>query len=63
MSDYKPKRFVIEAFNHFIKEYENNDLMKETVKTEKITKLNKLRNAYICGLMSEREALQTIVNI
>lgn len=55
------KRFVIEGFNHFIKDYEGNDLMAEAVKVEKITTLDKYRNAYICGLITEREALRVML--
>lgn len=54
------KRFIIEGFNHFIKEVRTDDIYneKEDLRAEKINRLEKCRNAYICGLISEREALK-----
>lgn len=56
----KNKRFVVEAFNHFIKEYEHNELMPESFKNAKILEFNNVRNLYICGMLSEFEALEFI---
>lgn len=58
--EHKPKRFVIEAFNYFIRDYRDNDLMRPNIKAEKIEKFEKLRTAYIIGLCSEREALREL---
>lgn len=58
-----PKRFVIEGFNHFIKEVESAEHMNEEAKNKAIAELNKCRNAYIIGLISEREALKKMIEV
>ena len=59
------KRFVIEGFNHFIKEVRIEDIYneKEDLRSEKLNRLEKCRNAYICGLISEREALRIMCEV
>ena len=59
------KRFVIEGFNHFIKEVKIDDIYneKEDLRSEKLNRLEKCRNAYICGLISEREALRIMCEV
>ena len=59
------KRFVIEGFNHFIKEIKTDDIYneKEDLRSEKLNRLEKCRNAYICGLISEREALRIMCEV
>ncbi len=54
------KRFVIEAFNYFIKDYEENELMHEGYKQTRIEELNNVRNMYVSMLISEKEALNYI---
>ncbi len=59
------KRFVIEGFNHFIKEIRIDDIYneKEDLRSEKLNRLEKCRNAYICGLISEREVLRIMCEV
>ena len=59
------KRFVTEGFNHFIKEIKADDIYseKEGLRAEKVARLEKCRNAYICGLISEREALRIMCEV
>lgn len=59
------KRFIIEGFNHFIKEVKADDIYneKEDLRAEKLARLEKLRNAYIIGLISEREALKEMIRV
>lgn len=61
------KRFVTEAYNHFIRDcekiaaYNQHPHVKAEYK-KKIENLNIYRNAYICGMITEREAIIILKN-
>lgn len=60
---FKPKRFVIEAYNYYIKDWKKmaEDFGESAIITERIERLKKSRNLYICGMISEREALKIAI--
>lgn len=53
--DYKPKRYIIEMCNDYIKKFENGG------KSESAEKVNKYRNDYICGFLTETDVIKAIM--
>lgn len=51
------KRYVVECANSFISDCE------KTGTKEQIDGLNRVRNAYICGFLTEVEALKELIEI
>lgn len=60
---FKSKRFVIEAYNYYIKDWAQmaENFGESAIITARIEKLEKYRNLYICGMISEREALKIAI--
>lgn len=53
--EYKPKRYIIEMCNDFIKHYANSG------KSEKARKLDNIRNSYIIGIITEIDVIKSII--
>ena len=55
------KRFIIEYANHKIKEYQNNELMKDEIKTEKVKRIKRILSYADRQLITIDEAMFSIV--
>ena len=53
--EYKPKRYIIEMCNDFIKRYDN------TGKSETARKIDNIRNNYIIGIVPEIDVIKSII--
>lgn len=53
--EYKPKRYIIEMCNDFVKRYENAG------KLESTRKINRIRNNYIRRMITEIDAIKSII--
>ena len=53
--EYKPKRYIIEMCNDFVKRYESAG------KLESARKIDRIRNDYICGMITEIDAIKSIM--
>lgn len=53
--EYKPKRYIIEMCNDFVKRYENAG------KLESAGKIDRIRNDYICGMLTEIDVIKSIM--
>lgn len=57
MENFKPKRYVIEMLNNHIKHFEQCE------KSGTVNYLNKIRNNYITGFITELDAIKSIVSV
>lgn len=53
--EYKPKRYIIEMCNDFVKRHENAG------NVESARKIDRIRNDYICGMLTEIDVIKSIM--
>lgn len=53
--EYKPKRYIIEMCNDFVKRYENAGKIKSA------RKIDNIRNNYIIGIVPEIDVIKSII--